>query len=118
VSGHPHDLPVPTVYRRLAFTTLHWPGWSFEAAVQHPTRARIIDYCATYYEKKMDPIIPISRIEREANAAALQYGDVNAACPYPFDTDAGRLFKQFFLLARETSIKTPLCAGPTGASSY
>ncbi|MDH6185512.1 hypothetical protein [Polaromonas sp. CG_23.6] len=118
MTTRPHDAPVPTVYRRLAFTTLHWPGWSFEAAMAHPTRARIIDQCATYYEKKMETIIPISRIEREANAAALQYSDINAACPYPFDTGAGRLFKEFFLLAREISTKTALCEVPTGASSY
>jgi hypothetical protein len=118
MSGLPQDLPVPTVYRRLAFTTLHWPGWSFEAAIAHPTRARIIDACATYYEKKMETIIPISRIEREANAAALQHSDLNAACPYPFDTGAGRLFKQFFLLARENLTQTTVCAGPTNASSY
>ena len=111
-------MPVPTVYRRLAFTTLHWPGWSFEAAMADPTRARIIDYCATYYEKKMDPIISISRIEREANAAAQEHSDINDACPYPFGTDNGKLFKRFFLQARENIRKTPLCAGPTGTSSY
>jgi len=101
MSGRPYDPPVPTVYRRLAFTTLYWPGWSFEAAMQHPIRARIIDHCAAYYVTKMETIIPISRIEREANAAATQYIRVQDACPYPFSTSAGRLFKEFFDLARE-----------------
>lgn len=62
----------------------------------------------------MDPIIPISRIEQEAQKAAAQYRDINAACPYPFDTDAGRLFKEFFLLARENLTQTAPCASRTG----
>ena len=45
--------------------------------------------------------IPIARVEHEAQQAARQYNSVNAACPYPFDTDAGKLFKQFFLQARQ-----------------
>ena len=66
----------------------------------------------------MDPIISISRLEREANQAATRYTDINAACPYPFDTNAGRLFKEFFLLAREKSTKNAPLASGTGTSSY
>ena len=117
MSQHSQGTPVPTVYRRLAFTTLHWPGWSFEAAMAHPIRARIIDCCATYYQEKMDPIISISRLEREAIASARQHSCINAACPYPFDTDAGRLFKHFFWLARENLTEPSRCAGSTGPSS-
>lgn len=48
----------------------------------------------------MEQVIPIDRIEREARAAAQQYSDVNAACPYPFGSDAGHAFAQYFKLAR------------------
>ena len=46
-------------------------------------------------------IIPIARVEREARQAAQKYNCIDDACPYPFDTDAGKLFKQFFLQARQ-----------------
>lgn len=48
----------------------------------------------------MEQVIPLGRIEREARAAALQYSDVNDACPYPFGSDAGHAFSQYFKLAR------------------
>lgn len=43
-----------------------------------------------------DNIVPSAQIEREAEEAARHYADVNDACPYPFDTEAGRLFRQTF----------------------
>ena len=46
-------------------------------------------------------IIPIARVEHEARQAARQYSCINAACPYPFASDAGKLFKQIFLQARQ-----------------
>ncbi len=48
----------------------------------------------------MDPIISIEQIEREAQLAAQHYANVNEACPYPFTTEAGRIFKQHFEQAR------------------
>jgi hypothetical protein len=45
-------------------------------------------------------VIPLDRLQEEARAAALQYSDVNAACPYPFGSDAGHAFSQYFKLAR------------------
>jgi hypothetical protein len=48
----------------------------------------------------MEPIIPIEQIRREAAEAARSYSDVNAACPYPFTTEAGRLFRQEFMAMR------------------
>lgn len=39
-------------------------------------------------------------IQAEAFAAARQYTNVNDACPYPFHTPDGRLFKEEFLWAR------------------
>ncbi|MFZ3141175.1 hypothetical protein [Polaromonas sp.] len=113
-------IPVVHLLRQVAFSSLHWPGWTFEAAMQDPTRARIIHLIATHCPPKMDRhnIIPISRIEREAQQAAERYDGINAACPYPFDSHAGRLFKEFFLLACENMKKTASCARSTGASSY
>jgi len=51
-------------------------------------------------------IIPIARIEREATEAAKLYSDVNAACPYPFDSDAAHAFKAFFKTARNAALPT------------
>lgn len=41
-----------------------------------------------------------ANIERQARAAAKTYDNVNDACPYPFATDAGQLFKAEFARAR------------------
>jgi len=48
----------------------------------------------------MEPIIPIEQIKREAAEAAKRFSDVNAACPYPFTTEAGRLFRKEFTARR------------------
>ena len=40
------------------------------------------------------------RIQAEAFAAARQYSNINDACPYPFASPEGRLFKEEFLWAR------------------
>lgn len=47
-----------------------------------------------------EPIIPRDQVVREAQAAAHQYRDVNDACPYPFMSDAGQLFRATFQQAR------------------
>jgi hypothetical protein len=47
-------------------------------------------------------VISLTRIEREAKAAAKLPGDINHHCPYPFDSDAGHAFKGFFNSARAT----------------
>lgn len=39
----------------------------------------------------------------EARRAAAQYTDVNAACPYPFDTAAGRIFREAFHFHRKVA---------------
>lgn len=55
-------------------------------------------------------IISIARIEREAKAAAAQYSDINAACPYPFASEAGKAFKAVFLAARTEIDNAPEAA--------
>ena len=47
-----------------------------------------------------EQIISRERLEREARAAAKTYSDINDACPYPFGTDAGRIFADEFKRAR------------------
>jgi len=47
-----------------------------------------------------DPIANIERIQAEASAAALTHSDINDACPYPWGSGAGRIFKQAFHRAR------------------
>lgn len=66
----------------------------------------------------MPNIIPIERIEREALAAAKRYTDLNAACPYPFDSDAGHVFKAFFLQARRNMVENDSSTHGACASSY
>ncbi|MEC5213289.1 hypothetical protein RCH06_001835 [Polaromonas sp. CG_9.5] len=56
----------------------------------------------------MHEIIPVTRIEREAAQAARDYSDINDACPYPFGSSAGQLFKHLFLQARESATKPPI----------
>lgn len=41
-------------------------------------------------------IISIAEIEREARSASKKYSNVNDCCPYPFDTDAGRTYRNTF----------------------
>lgn len=48
----------------------------------------------------METVIPIARIQAEAIDAAREYSDINAACPYPFHSDAAHQFKAFFFEAR------------------
>lgn len=46
-------------------------------------------------------IYSIAKIEAEARAATLQHSDINAACPYPFGSTAGHIFKEAFLKERQ-----------------
>ena len=45
-------------------------------------------------------------VAREAREAALHYVDVNAACPHPFDSLAGRIFREEFLAERKRLDRT------------
>ena len=57
-------------------------------------------------------------IQAMALKAADQYDDVNDACPYPFGTADGQLFKRIFCEAKEkVKQKQPLPRQPY-ASSY
>jgi hypothetical protein len=44
----------------------------------------------------------IDRIKREAREAAARYADINAACPYPFASEEGRVFREEFNANRAT----------------
>jgi hypothetical protein len=46
-------------------------------------------------------IYSIAKLKAEALAAAQTHSNVNDCCPYPFDTDAGRIYR----LAFEAAIK-------------
>lgn len=48
-----------------------------------------------------EPIVSLDRIKCEAVLAASKVADVNHACPYPFTTEAGRVFKAYFMEARK-----------------
>lgn len=51
------------------------------------------------------PIISIERIKKQAKEAAQKYANVNDACPYPFQSEAGRVFKEAFFIACEEKQK-------------
>ncbi len=60
-----------------------------------------------------EPIVSRERIATEALKASETYADVNDACPYPFGTAAGRLFKEIFTKARDQQDKAAACATTT-----
>lgn len=46
--------------------------------------------------------LDIEAIRAEAQKAAFLYDRINDACPYPYDTMAGVVFKTFFLATKKT----------------
>ena len=55
-----------------------------------------------------EPIVSIDLIHQQARQAALKYSCINAACPYPFGTEAAIVFKRAFEAARaEITSKAP-----------
>lgn len=44
--------------------------------------------------------LDIEAIKKEAQEAAFFHDNINAACPYPFATMAGAVFKEAFLAAQ------------------
>ena len=66
----------------------------------------------------METITPIERIHAQARAAALEYSDINDACPWPFHSDNGHAFKAEFRRERAriegraaTDAREAPCAG-------
>lgn len=57
-----------------------------------------------------DPIISIDRIEAQARQAAALYSDINDACPYPFGTEAARVFARAFRAAVSARNNVPALA--------
>jgi len=51
-------------------------------------------------------ILDTTRIQHEAELAAKLYTDINDACPYPFGSAQGQVFKAAFKAAHERSIIT------------
>lgn len=43
------------------------------------------------------PIVSIDSVKEAAHAAAERGESLNDSCPWPFYSDAGRQFKQFFM---------------------
>jgi len=44
----------------------------------------------------LEPIVPIDKIKQIAKDGAARGLSLDNACPYPFDTAAGRLFKEVY----------------------
>lgn len=49
------------------------------------------------------PEIDIEAIKKEAQEAAFFHDNINSACPYPFATAAGVIFKEAFLNAKQST---------------
>ena len=47
-----------------------------------------------------EQIVNIEAIKTQARAAVATHRDVNDACPYPFHTEAGRIFRDEFVWVR------------------
>lgn len=45
-------------------------------------------------------VISIDKIKREAQAAVALFDDVNDACPYPFSSEAGQIYREEFIWQR------------------
>lgn len=50
-------------------------------------------------------VLTHEQIRREAQNAAGQHSDVNDACRFPFDSDAGQIFRAEFLFIRQIIAK-------------
>lgn len=48
----------------------------------------------------------IERVQLEARGAARCYSDVNDACPYPFASRLGRIYRHAFMAERELLQRT------------
>lgn len=95
----PHN---PAAYLHAAFTALHWPGLTFEAAMQCTARRAILDLIATRWpEKRMENIVLISRIDLLATNAARRGDALRSANPYPEHSAPGQLFAKCFDLEQK-----------------
>ena len=52
------------------------------------------------------PELDAERIKKEAQEAAFFHDHINAACPYPFGTAHGQLFKAAFIEAKQIMAAT------------
>ncbi len=57
-----------------------------------------------------EAITPIARITAEATAAATSGQPLNDACPYPFDSEAGRLFKHTYIETLHANLQAAIAA--------
>lgn len=48
--------------------------------------------------------VKLEHVHEEARLAAAKFDSIDDACPYPFASDAGRLFKEFFQQAKEHAL--------------
>ncbi|NQW92673.1 MAG: hypothetical protein HQ446_01305 [Polaromonas sp.] len=87
----------PATYWRSAFTALHWPSITFDAAMQCPARRDIIEFIATWWpQRPMCNIVSISRIDLLATDAAQRGDTAHSANPYPSHTPPGQLWLKCF----------------------
>lgn len=55
-----------------------------------------------------EAIVPIDKITNEAKAAATSGQALNDACPYPFDSAAGKLFKHTYIETLHANLQAAL----------
>lgn len=109
-----HQVPLPPVTQHhllYAYAIIRPIGVSFEAAMQLPECAalrRVIEYKAAMLRTEAwnaifttTTMIDKDHIQAQARSAARHYSTMLEACPYPFGSEAGRVFKEEFIAARE-----------------
>ena len=52
------------------------------------------------------PPVKMAAIETEARTAARTHDDVNACCPYPFQSNAGQIYRAAFIEERQWLTRT------------
>ncbi len=91
------DPSPPDTQLRVAFTAMHWVGWTFEAAMADPLRRGILAHKASHcHRRAMETIVFVSRIELLASRAAGYAKSAADANPYPPQSAAWRLFAKCF----------------------
>lgn len=105
--------PVTLQHLLHAYLIIRPIGVSFEAVLQRPAcdalrrvvECKAAQLLADAWNAVTNPTTTISmidkeRIQQQARRAASLYHTLNDACPYPFGSEAGRVFKEEFLAER------------------
>ena len=113
LSTAPTMPPVTLQHLLHAYLIIRPIGVSFEAVLQRPAcdaLRRVVEckaaqlladaWAAVTNPTTLISMIDKERIQQQARTAASLYRTLNDACPYPFGSEHGRIFKEEFLAER------------------